>query len=65
MKSGLPTTSVIYLLFDNVTIQLSIFHDRGDFFWIGKDETRSDVAKWFGDTHRAMNLYVSVLIIHF
>lgn len=46
-----------YLNCTYVRIQLSIFYNRNEFLWIGKDESQASPfkPKWFGDIPRAVN----------
>lgn len=40
-----------------MNLQLTVFHKRGDFYWIGNDQFNVSETKWFGDVPRAMNMY--------
>ena len=44
-----------YLNCTYVRIQLSVFYNRNEFLWIGKDDSFLKLPKWFGDIPRAMN----------
>ena len=54
----------IYLNCTRVQIQLAIFYKRGDFIWIGADETTPSMesGRWFGDHPRALNKYFTINI---
>jgi hypothetical protein len=50
--------SNFYFRFSQINIQLALFYERGDFYWIGKDETDENNLtrfKWFGDKNRGIN----------
>ena len=48
--------SNFYFKFSHFHIQLALFYERGDFFWIGKDEAGiNSEFKWFGDKNRGIN----------
>ena len=38
-------------------MQLAVFYNRGDFFWIGIDKNKVGLANWFGDVPRAISKY--------
>lgn len=42
-----------------VSVELAVFYKRGEFLWIGADESEKiGSKKWFGDHPRAFNEYV-------
>lgn len=43
-----------YIQFGNLVLQISILHERGDFYWIGMDDFSLD-GKEFGDIPRSLN----------
>jgi hypothetical protein len=45
--------SHIYLICENIDILISIFYNRGEYYWVGEDDTGQ--AKYFGDFARAIN----------
>ncbi len=50
----------VYIICNNLNIQLAIFHRRGEYFWIGSDvHGIKEIKKknFFGDVDRAMNLF--------
>jgi hypothetical protein len=48
--------SNFYFQFSHIHIQLALFYERGDFYWIGKDKTeKNSEFKWFGDKNRGIN----------
>ena len=53
----------IYFACPNVKVQVSLFRERGDFLWIGQDETSKETPSWFGDTPRAVQYVETQLLI--
>jgi hypothetical protein len=47
----------IYIKCKNLFVQLSVFHKRGEYYWIGSDTISKNDALWFGDVDRAMNSF--------
>jgi hypothetical protein len=51
-------STLFFIKCNKITIQLTVFYKRGEFYWIGNDGTKKSRPKWFGDVPRGMNLYV-------
>ena len=47
--------TMFYFKCSFVTIQLSVFYTRGEFYWIGNDNTKQSEPHWFGDLPRGIN----------
>ena len=43
------------LKFEKMTIQFSIFHERGEFYWTGSMKN-NNIVQWFGDVARGINM---------
>lgn len=41
---------------DDIRLQLTVFHKRGNFYWTGNDRFNISELKWFGDVSRAVNM---------
>ena len=52
----------LYIKFTNLALQISILYDRGDFYWIGKDNSNFN-GKMYGDTPRSLNKFEKSVII--
>ena len=48
-------TTMFVLKCKSFTIQISVFYKRGEFYWIGDDQTKNSTPKYFNDYPRAMN----------
>ncbi len=48
-------TTMFILDCSSFRIQISIFYKRGEFYWIGDDETKNSTPEFFNDYSRAMN----------
>jgi hypothetical protein len=50
--------SIVIIKCLSIQIQVSIFHKRGEFYWIPKDnDPEIDNIKWFSDESRGVNLF--------
>ena len=58
IDTAVPT--VYFIKCSTIQIQLSVFYKRGQYFWIGDDESKHSDPKWFSDIPRGINKYKSV-----
>ena len=63
MEKLVPTA--LFFKCNKMTIQVSIFYKRGDYYWIGDDIKKQSNPLWFGDVPRAMNKHLSFFYLNF
>ena len=55
--------TIFFIKCTSYVIQLSIFYKRGDYYWIGDDNTKKSKPKWFGDFPRGINEYFQCFVV--